>query len=423
MTNGTPDPSLRSTVDFPVERIRRDFPALHNNSGDRPLIWLDNAATTHKPSQVIESVAEFYARYNSNVHRGAHALARRATEEYEAARSAVAAFLGARRPEEIVFVRGTTEAINLVAGSWGRSALHQGDEIIVTELEHHSNIVAWQLLAEQKGLRLRVVPLDDSGALDMEVYCDLLGHQTKLVAVSHSSNVLGTVPPIKDITRLAHRYGALVLVDGAQAVGHFPVDVREIDADFYAVSGHKFFGPTGIGALYGKSDLLRTMPPWQGGGGMIDHVSFEHTTYAPPPGRFEAGTGHIAGAIGLRSAIEYLTEVGTASLARYESRLAAYTAAKLAAVPGLRSLGTVPGKIGVFTFVSSHSSPNELARALDDQGIAVRAGHHCAQPALRRYGATNAVRLSLALYNTFDEIDTLAHSLQVLSSSVYRPTP
>ena len=396
---------------FLVEAIRRDFPILHREVNGRPLVWLDNAATTQKPEQVIETVSEFYAAHNSNVHRGAHSMARRATEQYEEARAAVAGFLGAGAPEEIVFVRGTTEAINLVAQSWGRSNICTGDEIVLTTLEHHANIVPWQLLADDKRARLMVVPLDERGGVDMAAYEDLLSSRTKLVALSHASNVLGTVPPVKEMTALAHRYDARVLIDGAQAVGHFPVDVTDLDADFYAFSGHKVFAPTGIGALFGKSELLEHMAPWQGGGNMIDQVSFDHTTYAAPPHRFEAGTGHIAGAVGLRAALDYVTAVGRDAIAGYEDWLTSYAMAALAALPGITRLGTMPGKIGVLAFLSDRASPEAIASQLDAAGIQVRAGHHCAQPTLRHFGVESAARPSLSLYNTREEIDTLVSTL------------
>jgi cysteine desulfurase / selenocysteine lyase len=396
---------------FPVEAIRRDFPILHREVNGRPLIWLDNAATTQKPEQVIEAVSEFYAAHNSNVHRGAHSMARRATEQYEEARAAVAGFLGAGGPEEIVFVRGTTEAINLVAQSWGRSNICTGDEIVLTTLEHHANIVPWQMLADDKRARLMVVPLDERGGVDMAAYEDLLSSRTKLVALSHASNVLGTVPPVKEMTALAHRYDARVLIDGAQAVGHFPVDVTDLGADFYAFSGHKVFAPTGIGALFGKSELLEQMAPWQGGGNMIDRVSFDHTTYAPPPHRFEAGTGHIAGAVGLRAALDHVTAVGRDAIAGYEDWLTGYAMAALATLPGITQLGTMPGKIGVLAFLSDRATPEAIASQLDAAGIQVRAGHHCAQPTLRHFGVESAARPSLSLYNTREEVDALVSTL------------
>jgi cysteine desulfurase/selenocysteine lyase len=396
---------------FPVEAIRRDFPILHREVNGRPLIWLDNAATTQKPTQVIETVSEFYAAHNSNVHRGAHTMARRATEQYEEARAAVAGFLGASTPDEIVFVRGTTEAINLVAQSWGRSNVCTGDEIVLTTLEHHANIVPWQLLAGDKRARLKVVPLDERGGIDMAAYEDILSSRTKLVALSHASNVLGTVPPVKEMIALAHRYDARVLIDGAQSVGHFPVDVTDLDADFYAFSGHKLFAPTGIGALFGKAELLKQMEPWQGGGNMIDRVEFDHTTYAPPPHRFEAGTGHIAGAVGLRAALDYVNAVGRDAIADYEDWLTGYAMAALAAIPGITQLGTMPGKIGVLAFLSDRASPEEIASQLDAAGIQVRAGHHCAQPTLRHFGAESAARPSLSLYNTREKVDALVSVL------------
>jgi cysteine desulfurase/selenocysteine lyase len=396
---------------FPVEAIREDFPILQRAVDGRPLVWLDNAATTQKPTQVIEAVGEYYAAHNSNVHRGAHTMARRATERYEAARATVAGFLGADAPESIVFVRGATEAINLVAQSWGRANVNTGDEIVLTTLEHHANIVPWQQLADEKRARLRVVPIDDRGGIDLAAYADMLSSRTALVALSHASNVLGTVPPVAEMIALAHRYDARVLIDGAQAVGHFPVDVAELGADFYAFSGHKVFAPTGIGALFAKPELLALMPPWQGGGNMIESVDFDHTTYAEPPHRFEAGTGHIAGAIGLGAALDYVSSVGREAIAGYEDWLTRYASAALAMVPGITQLGTMPGKIGVLSFLSDRAAPEQIAAHLDTLGIELRAGHHCAQPTLRRFGAISAARPSLSLYNTPEEVDELVAAL------------
>jgi cysteine desulfurase/selenocysteine lyase len=398
-------------VAFPVEAVRRDFPILHREVDGAPLIWLDNAATTQKPRRVIEAIVEYYTRYNANVHRGAHTLAREATAAYENARATVAGFVGAGAPEEIVFVRGATEAINLVAGSWGEDNIHTGDEIVLTTLEHHSNIVPWQLLATRKRARLRVVPIDEQGAVDQEEYRAALSNRTKLVALSHVSNVLGTVLPVRDMIALAHRNGARVLIDGAQAVGHFPVDVRDLDADFYVLSGHKLFAPTGIGALYGKHDLLTGMRPWQGGGSMIEHVGFDHTTYADIPQRLEAGTGHISGAIGLAAAIDYVRGLDRTAAEGYENYLTRYATAALSRIPGLRLFGTTPDKIAVLAFLIEHTDPAAIAGYLDQQGIAVRAGHHCAQPALASYGVTSLVRPSLAFYNTTQEVDALVAAL------------
>jgi cysteine desulfurase/selenocysteine lyase len=404
---------------FPVEAIRKNFPILSQRVNGRPLIWLDNGATTQKPQQVIDTVVDYYRRNNSNVHRGAHELARRATDAYEHARATVARFLGAAHPQEIIFVRGVTEAANLVAQGWGPTAIREGDEIVLTELEHHSNIVPWQQLAKRQRATLRVVPVTDSGELDLRVYRSLLGPRTKLVAITHASNVLGTVPPLNQIIAEAHQHGARVFVDGAQAAAHLPVNVRLLDADFYAISGHKLFAPTGIGALFAKSEILEDMPPWQAGGGMIDHVDFDHTTFAGPPQRFEAGTGHIAGAVGLAAAIDYLDTIGLNKIARYERDLTTHATRQLSSIPHLTHLGAAPDKIGVLTFVPKHTSAEHVARELDRHGVAVRAGHHCAQPALRRYNITSAVRISLALYNTTSEIDTATRILnELLGASV-----
>ena len=392
--------------------VRRDFPALHQTVNGKPLVWLDNAATTHKPQAVIDAVAHFYAHDNSNVHRGAHALAKRATDAYEGARETVAAFIGAPSPEQIVWVRGATEAFNLVAQSFGRRFVGAGDEVMVTTLEHHSNLVPWQMLCEATGAALKVIPISDDGELLLDEYARMLSPRTRIVAVTQVSNVLGTVVPIREVTDMAHAVGARVLVDGAQAVQHMPVDVMALDADFYAFSGHKLFGPTGIGALYGKRDLLEEMPPWQGGGGMIDRVTFEKTTYAGLPAKFEAGTGHLAGATGLASAIEYVAAVGLETIAAQEQRLMSRGREALAAVPGLRHLTHAPGAVSMLSFVIPGVAAERIGAFLDREEVAVRAGHHCAQPLLRRLGLTAAVRASVGLYNTLDEMDTLAAALE-----------
>ncbi|MEU8622553.1 SufS family cysteine desulfurase [Streptomyces sp. NPDC048623] len=407
----TSSASAPSSGAFDVEAVRRDFPQLHREVNGHPLIWLDNGATTFKPRQVTEAVGEHYARDASNVHRGAHTLAKQATQVYEEGREEAAKLLGTRDTGEVVFVRGTTEAVNLVAQSWGRANLGVGDEILVSAAEHHSNLVPWQLIAKERRARVVPIPLLPDGQLDQDAYRDLLNNKTKLVALTHASNVLGTVPPVAQMTALAHRWGARVLVDGAQAVSHFPVDVTELDADFYAFSGHKVFAPTGIGVLFGKREILEAMPPWQGGGNMIDSVSFEKTSYAPLPHRLEAGTGHIAGVAGLRAALRYLGTLNRKTATEYEEQLTAYATSALSTVPGLRLLGTAPGKIGVLTFLLADAEPTHLAGLLDQQGIAVRAGHHCAQPALAAYGVTSAVRASLAMYNTVEDVDTLVAAL------------
>ncbi|HVW34958.1 MAG TPA: cysteine desulfurase, partial [Acidimicrobiia bacterium] len=390
---------------------RSDFPALHQQVHGKDLVWLDNAATTQKPQSVIDAVSVYYERDNSNVHRAAHALAGRATDAYESGRSAVANFLGASSPEEIVIVRGTTEAINLVAQTYGRQEVGPGDEILLTVMEHHANIVPWQMLAREKGARIRVVPMTDCGELRLEEYEKLLNPRVKIVGMTHVSNALGTVLPVPLMTAMAHRYGAVTVVDGAQAVSHFPVDVTAMDADFYAISGHKLFGPTGVGALYGKKSLLDAMPPWQGGGSMIKDVTFEHTVYNEAPAKFEAGTPIIAGSAGLAAAIDYLNGIGMEHVAAHEAELMGYATAALAQVPGLRMVGTAPGKVSVLSFVAQWMDTEDLGAFLDQEGIAVRAGHHCAQPCLRALGLEATVRPSLALYNTTADVDALVAAL------------
>ncbi|MGW8328699.1 SufS family cysteine desulfurase [Streptomyces sp. NPDC055897] len=402
---------------FAPESARKDFPILHRTVNGHPLVWLDNAATTHKPRQVIEAIAGYYGTANSNIHRGAHTMAREATEMYEAGRAAVADFLGAPSPDSIVFVRGTTEAVNLVAQSWGRAGLGPGDDILVPVLEHHSDIVPWQLIARETRARVVPVPLLSDGRIDQDAYADLLSSRTRLVAISQASNVLGTVPPVREMTALAHRYGAKVLVDGAQAVAHRPVDVTDLDADFYAFSGHKLYAPTGIGALYVKPEVLADLRPWQGGGNMIDSVSFERTTFAPVPHLMEAGTGNIAGVAGLLAALNWFTSFDRDAVAAYEDALTAYAQQAMAMVPGLEILGSAPGRIAVLTFTMAGHDPAAIASWLDRDGIAIRAGHHCAQPALAHYGLESAARASFALYNTPEEVDELVASLLSLHAS------
>ncbi|MFG2503858.1 SufS family cysteine desulfurase [Streptomyces sp. NPDC048441] len=409
-------PQLK-TPGFSPEAARQDFPILHRTVNGHPLIWLDNGATTQKPRQVIEALGAYYSAANSNIHRGAHTMAREATEMYEAGRAAVAEFLGAGSPDDIVFVRGTTEAINLVAQSWGRANLGPGDDILVPVLEHHSDIVPWQLIAKETRARVVPIPLTADGAIDQDAYADLLSYRTRLVAISHASNVLGTVPPVKEMTALAHRYDAKVLVDGAQAVAHFPVDVQDLDADFYAFSGHKLFAPTGIGALYAKPEILQAMNPWQGGGNMIDSVGFTETTFAPVPHRLEAGTGHISGVVGLLAALNWFTSFDRDAVAAYETALMTYAQQALATVPGMDVIGSAPDRIAVLTFTLAGHDPATIADWLDRDGIAVRAGHHCAQPALAHYGLESAARASLALYNTSEEVDQLVASLRRLQET------
>lgn len=391
-------------------RVRADFPALRQRVHGRPLVYLDNAATTQKPRPVIDALLRFYTADCANVHRGVHALSERATRAYEEARATVARFLNAQT-HEIVFTGGATEAINLAAQTFGRSELRPGDEILISALEHHSNIVPWQMLAEQTGARLRVAPINDRGEIILEEFERLLGARTRLVAVAHVSNALGTINPVEEITRLAHARGARVLVDGAQSVAHMKVDVRALDCDFYAFSGHKLYGPTGIGVLYGKAELLEAMPPYQGGGDMIRSVTFEKTLYNDPPYRFEAGTPPIAGAIGLAAAIEYLEGLGLPTVARHEHELLEVATATLQRIPGLRIIGTARRKAAVVSFVMDGVHPHDVATILDREGVAVRAGHHCAQPVMQRFGLPATTRASFALYNTREDVDALARAL------------
>jgi cysteine desulfurase/selenocysteine lyase len=400
---------------FDVNAVRRDFPILSERVNGKPLVWFDNAATTQKPQAVIDRLAYFYAHENSNIHRAAHELAARATDAYEAARDKVARFLGAKSADEIVFVRGATEAINLVANTYGRQHIGAGDEIVVSLLEHHANIVPWQQLAAATGATIRVIPVDDSGQILLDEYAKLLNDRTKLVAITQVSNALGTVTPVQELVALAHGVGARVLVDGAQAVSHFRVNVQALDADFYVFSGHKVFAPTGIGALYGKLELLESLPPWQGGGNMIADVTFEKTTYQAAPARFEAGTGNIADAVGLGAAIDYLERIGFDATSRYEHDLLQYATRGLLTVPGLRLIGTAQDKASVLSFVLAGYRPEEVGAALNREGIAVRSGHHCAQPILRRFGLEATVRPSLAFYNTCAEVDLLVATLQRLA--------
>jgi len=396
---------------FDVNAIRRDFPILKELVNGRPLIWLDNAATTQKPQSVIDRLSYFYQHENSNIHRAAHELAARATDAYEEARKKAGRFLNAPSADEIVFVRGTTEGINLVAQSWGRQHISAGDEIVISWLEHHANIVPWQQLCNEKGAILRVAPVDDQGQILLDEYQKLLNSHTKLVAFSQVSNALGTITPAQEMIAMAHRVGARVLVDGAQSVSHMRVDVQQLDCDWFVFSGHKVFAPTGIGALFGKADLLNAMQPWQGGGNMIQDVTFEKTTFHAAPARFEAGTGNIADAVGLGAAIDYVQRIGIDNISRYEHQLLVYATRGLSSIPGLRLIGTAAEKAGVLSFVLQGFSSEEVGTALNREGIAVRAGHHCAQPILRRFGLETTVRPSLAFYNTCADIDFLIAAL------------
>ncbi|WP_084478826.1 family 2A encapsulin nanocompartment cargo protein cysteine desulfurase [Nocardia jejuensis] len=403
---------------FDVHAVRNDFPILSERVNGHPLVWFDNAATTQKPRSVIERIAYFYEHENSNIHRAAHELAARSTDAYERARDAVTRFIGASSAQEIVFVRGATEGINLIAQTWGRKHIREGDEILISHLEHHANIVPWQMLCAETGALLKVIPVDDRGQLLMDEYTRLLSDRTKLVSVTQVSNALGTITPVHEIVAQAHRAGAIALIDGAQSVPHTAVDVRSIGADFFVFSGHKLFGPTGIGVVYGNAEVLRDMPPWQGGGNMISDVTLERSLFQPPPGRFEAGTGNIADAVGLGAAIDYVERLGMDNISRYEHGLLEYATPRLAAIPGVRLVGTAADKASVLSFVMDGYEPLEVGKALNEKGIAVRAGHHCAQPILRRLGLEATVRPSFAFYNTCEEIDRMISELERLARAV-----
>ncbi|PYE24221.1 L-selenocysteine selenide-lyase (L-alanine-forming) [Paraburkholderia silvatlantica] len=394
-----------------VMRWRRDFPILRQSVHGKPLVYLDNAATTQKPASVIAAEQAYYESGNANVHRGVHLLSQRATDAYEGARARIARFIRAANEKEIVYTRGTTEAINLVAQSYARPRLQPGDEVLITAMEHHSNIVPWQLVCAQTGAILKVAPIDDDGTLDLGAYERLLGPRTRIAAVAHASNALGTVNPLAQMIELAHARGVPVLVDGAQAIAHLPVDVAALDCDFYAFSGHKIYGPTGIGALYAKAALLDAMPPWQGGGDMIRSVTFEKTEYNVIPWRFEAGTPNIAGAIGLGAALDYVSAIGLEVAQRHEADLLAYADAALRAMPNVRMIGTANEKLGILSFVMDNAHAHDVGTILDQCGVAVRTGHHCAMPVMERYGVPATVRASFALYNTRAEVDALLDGL------------
>lgn len=398
--------------EFDVNQVRRDFPILNEKVHGKRLVYLDNGATSQKPRIVIEALDEYYRRQNSNVHRGVHNLSELATNAYEGAREKLRRFVNAKRAQEIVFVRGTTEAINLVAQSYGRTFLKAGDEIIISAMEHHSNIVPWQMLCEQIQARLRVIPINHRGELVLDEYRKLLNQRTKLVAATHVSNALGTVVPVKEVIGLAHEHGVPVLVDGAQAVPHLKVDVQDLGCDFYAFSGHKMFGPTGIGVLYGRSDLLEAMPPYQGGGDMISLVTFEKTHYNVLPYKFEAGTPHIAGGIGLGAAVDYLNDLNWDRVAAHERDLLQYATDALSEINGVRIIGTAEEKAGVLSFVLDDVHAHDVGTILDQEGIAVRAGHHCAMPVMQRFGVPATTRASFAFYNDRSEVDALARALE-----------
>lgn len=398
--------------DLDVARLRADFPILAERVNGRPLVYLDNGATTQKPRVVIDALTRYYERDNANVHRGVHTLSRRATDAYDAARATVQRFLNAASADEIVFVRGTTEAINLVASSHARPRLAAGDEVVVTAMEHHSNIVPWQLACEAAGAKLVVIPIDDAGTLRIDQAEKLIGPRTRIVAVTHVSNALGSVVPVARVVELAHRHGAVVLVDGAQAVSHIAVNVQALGCDFYAFSGHKIFGPTGIGVLWGRAPLLAAMPPWQGGGDMIRTVSFEKTTYAEPPFRFEAGTPDIGGAVGLAVALDYVTAIGLDAIAAHEHDLLAYATERLLGIPGLTIVGTAGDKASIVSFTVDGIHPHDIGTVLDQEGIAIRAGHHCAMPVMKRFGISGTARASFALYNSRADVDALAAGIE-----------
>lgn len=407
-----PVEGIGGACSFGVEKVRRDFPILRERIHQRRLVYLDNAATAQKPEQVIQAIGDYYRHTNANIHRGVHLLSQLATDDYEAARTRVQSFLNAAEPREIVFVRGATEGINLVAQTYGRQHLGSGDEILISAMEHHSNIVPWQILCEEKGATLRVARIDDRGELRIDEFERLLGPRTRLVAITHVSNALGTINPVKRIARLAHSMEIPVLVDGAQAVPHMSVDVQDLDCDFYVFSGHKVYGPTGIGVLYGKAALLEAMPPYQGGGDMISSVTFEKTLYNKLPHKFEAGTPDIAGVIGLGAALEYVVRLGMDAVAAHEHELLEYATSRIGAIDGVRLIGTAREKAGVLSFVMEGIHPHDIGSILDQEGIAVRTGHHCAQPVMERFGVPATVRASFAIYNTRAEIDTLAQSLE-----------
>ncbi len=409
----TRDPKLsQASAGLDLARIRADFPILAERINGKPLVYLDNAATSQKPRVVLDAIANYYEHMNANIHRGVHMLSVRATEAHDAARLTVKQFINAADTREIIFVRGATEAINLVAQTYGRAHVGVGDQVLITAMEHHSNIVPWQILCEEKGAHLKVAPIDDRGELLLDEFAKLIGPRTKIVAVTQVSNALGTVLPLREMIELAHRRGVPVLVDGAQAVPHFAVDVQALDADFYAFSGHKVYGPTGIGVLYGKRALLNAMPPYQGGGDMIRSVTFEKTTYNDLPWKFEAGTPDIAGAIALGAAIEYITALGMENIAAHEHELLAYATQAVGAIPGVQLIGTARERAGVLSFVLDGVHPHDLGTILDREGIAIRTGHHCAQPVMERFGIPATARASFAVYNTKEEVDALVGGIR-----------
>lgn len=395
---------------FTADKYRDDFPILSREVYGKPLVYFDNTASTQTPRQVVDTVTDMYFHHKANVHRGVHALSQEATSLMEESRRKVKDFIGATSEKEVIFTRGTTESINLVASSYG-ALLNEGDEVILSVMEHHSNIVPWQLLRDRRGIVIKVVPILEDGSLDMETYRSLLSPRTKVVSITHVSNVLGTVNPVREIIRLAHEAGAVALIDGAQAVAHIPVDVKELDADFYVFSSHKLYGPTGIGVLYGRESLLEKMPPYQGGGEMISHVAFDHTTFAELPFKFEAGTPDYVGIAALHTALEYVEKIGLLHIAAHEEKLLAYTTARMLEIPGMRIFGTAPGKSAIISFLIGNAHHYDTGMLLDKLGIAVRTGHHCAQPLMQALGIEGTVRASFALYNTLDECDRFIQAL------------
>ena len=402
---------MKTEGTYDVQAIRAQFPILSRKVKGKDLVYLDNAATAQKPLAVIDALVHYYSHYNANIHRGLHTLADEATAAYEASRTAVKDFVGASSPDEIIFTKGTTDSINLVAHSWGKSFLQEGDEIIITSLEHHANIVPWQMIAAEKKAILRVIPIDDNGILDMEAFKAMLGPKTKFVSVIHVSNALGIINPVEEIIRLAHEQHAVVLVDGAQSSVHLDIDVQTLGCDFYVFSGHKIYGPTGVGVLYGRRDLLESMPPYQGGGEMIKEVRFDYTTYNELPFKFEAGTPNIADVIALKAGIDFINSIGKPAIRKHEEMLLEYATAQLKDIAGLRIIGDVKNKVSVISFVIDGVHPQDLAILLDNQGIAVRTGHHCAQPLMHRLGIVGTTRASFAAYNTLEEIDVLTQAL------------
>jgi cysteine desulfurase / selenocysteine lyase len=399
-----------------IQKIRKQFPVLHQEINGKPLVYLDNAATSQKPTQVIQALTDYYEGYNANIHRGIHTLAEKATKAFEDTRKTIKTFLNAAHEEEIIFVRGVTEGINLVAYSYGKAFVNKGDEIIISALEHHSNIVPWQLMCEERGAKLKVIPVNEKGELRLDVFKELVNNRTKLVAVNHASNSLGTINPVKEITELAHKVGAKVLIDGAQAAAHLHIDVQDLDCDFYVISAHKMYGPTGTGALYGKKELLEAMPPYMGGGEMIKEVSFEKTTYNDLPYKFEAGTPNIADVVAMKAAVDFINELGKENIMAYEAELLAYATKVIAAIPGVRLIGTADDKVAVVSFIIEGIHHFDIGQMLDARGIAVRTGHHCTQPLMDLYGIEGTVRASFLVYNTTEEIDKLAEGLERITN-------